>query len=631
MISGREPPGGVEEVVGEAHGRSQHRRARAGAQLSAGVGPITGQTRAPHDIRDPAGTTEPTCSGPDATLVKNLAALWAADPVLAGQIESLHPPDPYPVEPSKAGPPTVVVTPAAAADSPATAPTAGILLHSRYQPLAEAERLLKDVDIESHFVFYVHGFGLGYHVEQLFERAGKESLLFVFEPDLRLLWTALHHRDFSHLIDSRRVVFFTRADKSELFVRLTPHAALVYVRRRVGHSPAEPSGGAGVPRAVPDLADGVRVVLPHEHEHAGAQRPADRGKHRAQHRLVRRDAERRAAEGPAQGRAGGHRLGGAVAAEEQAPAEGAAGQSGHHRGADDAAAAAGDGRRAALRHVARLPRHLHAVLREAPADAARRELVAEPKATSAIFDLYPGPVTLLGNEFADGLLRGDEAATRRGCRSGATVAHLAYLPGRAPGLRPDRFRRAGPRVQRRPVLRAGTSYDDVWRPELSRFCTVEMKQWEQIVRERLILRRIPDYQGRPMYTEERLFTYLQQFERDFADSKATVIDATEGGAAKRGAEVMTLAEVIASSAVSRAAVPESDSDRSAPHPGPLPSTGRAEAGRELPASRRRGGGGRSRRSAATTLPLLEEIRDHVDDQPRVNRAISRDRRAAARG
>src|SRR6185437_11105271 len=56
---------------------------------------------------------------------------------------------------------------------------------------------------------------------------------------------------------------------------------------------------------------------------------------------------------------------------------------------------------------------------------------------------------------------------------------------------------------------------------------------------RFILRRIPDCQGKPMYTEERLFTYLQQFERDFARSKARIIDATEGGAAKRGTTVMT--------------------------------------------------------------------------------------------
>src|SRR5207248_5679596 len=90
----------------------------------------------------------------------------------------------------------------------------------------------------------------------------------------------------------------------------------------------------------------------------------------------------------------------------------------------------------------------------------------------------------------------------------------------------------------------GTSYENVWRPELSRFCTVEMKQWEHIARERPILRKIPDVAGSAMYTEQRLFSYLQQFERDFATSKARVIDASEGGALKRGATVTTLAEAL---------------------------------------------------------------------------------------
>src|SRR5687768_15874751 len=146
----------------------------------------------------------------DAPLVKNLAALWAADAALAAELEALHPLEPYPVEPSKAGPVTLAVAPFDG--EPGAKPREAILLHSRYQPLAEAERLLKDVDVEGRFAFYVHGLGLGYHVEQLFERAGKESLLFVFEPDLRLIWTALHHRDFSALIESRRVLFFTHAD-----------------------------------------------------------------------------------------------------------------------------------------------------------------------------------------------------------------------------------------------------------------------------------------------------------------------------------------------------------------------------------------------------------------------------------
>src|SRR5213078_893238 len=35
----------------------------------------------------------------------------------------------------------------------------------------------------------------------------------------------------------------------------------------------------------------------------------------------------------------------------------------------------------------------------------KTHLVAEPKASPKIFDLYPGPVTILGNDYADRLLR----------------------------------------------------------------------------------------------------------------------------------------------------------------------------------------------------------------------------------
>ena len=100
---------------------------------------------------------------PDSPLVKNLAALWAADPALAADLEALHPLPAYPTQPSKAGPPTVAVTPASGTAAP-------ILLHSRYQPLAEAASLIDDVDAEYRFALYVHGFGLGYHVAALFDR-----------------------------------------------------------------------------------------------------------------------------------------------------------------------------------------------------------------------------------------------------------------------------------------------------------------------------------------------------------------------------------------------------------------------------------------------------------------------------
>src|SRR5688500_16213651 len=101
--------------------------------------------RPPREEHDDCARDRAYVLPPDAPLVKNLAALWAADAALAAELEALHPLEPYPVEPSKSGPPTVAVAPV---DSKGTAkPRAAILLHSRYQPLAEAERLLQDVDV----------------------------------------------------------------------------------------------------------------------------------------------------------------------------------------------------------------------------------------------------------------------------------------------------------------------------------------------------------------------------------------------------------------------------------------------------------------------------------------------------
>src|SRR5262249_36201882 len=127
----------------------------------------------------------------------------------------------------------------------------------------------------------------------------------------------------------------------------------------------------------------------------------------------------------------------------------------------------------------------------------------------------------------------------------ATVAHLAFYLAEYLGCDPIIFVGQDLGFSDGLAYTPGTSYEDVWRPELGRFCTVEMKQWEHIARERPILRRIPDYQGRAMYTEERLFSYLQQFERDFSVSRSRIIDASEGGALKRGARPMGLSEAIA--------------------------------------------------------------------------------------
>ena len=129
--------------------------------------------------------------------------------------------------------------------------------------------------------------------------------------------------------------------------------------------------------------------------------------------------------------------------------------------------------------------------------------------------------------------------------SGATVAHLAYYL--AEHLRCDPIIFVGQDLGFSDGLcyAPGTSYEDVWRPELSRFCTVEMKQWEQIVRDRFILRQNPDHQGRAdVHRRTAVHAICSNLSAISPKASTRIIDATEGGVAEARRDQMKLAEAI---------------------------------------------------------------------------------------
>src|SRR5436305_863401 len=97
----------------------------------------------------------------DAPYLRNLAALWAVDAKLAEAIEALEGHASYIVESSKSGDPTVIVP------SP---DGRQLYLHSKHRPLDEAQRLIDPIDAEHHIIYYIHGLGLGYSLELLFDR-----------------------------------------------------------------------------------------------------------------------------------------------------------------------------------------------------------------------------------------------------------------------------------------------------------------------------------------------------------------------------------------------------------------------------------------------------------------------------
>jgi hypothetical protein len=548
----------------------------------------------------------------DAPYLANLAALWTHAPALARAVEGVEECD-LKVEPARSGAPTV---------SAQTADGRVVSLHSKYDPVGEARKLIDQVKTDGCVAFYVLGLGLGYALEELFDRASDESLIFVFEPDLRMVRAALEQRDLSRVIASGRLHLFTELDKADLFTRLTPHAAMCSMGfEAVTHGPSlalHPEFFSEVQTWIAEYAAFARtslntLVINGRRTAENVSRNLGRYVETPSVDALKDAYKGRPAiivsAGPSL-RKNKHHLkdaeGKAVFIAVQTILQPLL-----EMGIEPQFVTSLDYHDLSTRYYEKLPRNL------------RTHLVAEPKASPKIFDVYPGPVTLLGNDFADRLLRevvhpprdGGPALTKGRLPSGATVAHLAYYLAEHLGCDPIVFVGQDLGFSDGLAYAPGTNIDEVWRPELGRFCTVEMKQWEFVARDRQILRRIPDHEGKPMYTEERLFTYLQQFERDFLKTRTKIIDATEGGARKRGAAAMKLADAI------RDFCKEPLGER-APDDG-RPGQQWVRAGNCV-------GSLQARREEARqieligrdTLPLLEEIRDHVDDQSRVNRAIA---------
>ncbi|HOV79644.1 MAG TPA: DUF115 domain-containing protein [Bacillota bacterium] len=82
-----------------------------------------------------------------------------------------------------------------------------ILLHSRYNPAAEASKI---ISVANHGtgLYVVFGFGLGYHVDELIKVANPHASIAVIEPNRSCFETALRHRPFKRVFSDKRVHWF---------------------------------------------------------------------------------------------------------------------------------------------------------------------------------------------------------------------------------------------------------------------------------------------------------------------------------------------------------------------------------------------------------------------------------------
>ncbi|MFQ5805688.1 MAG: motility associated factor glycosyltransferase family protein [Phycisphaerae bacterium] len=458
----------------------------------------------------------------------NLASLYRRDQDLAACVDALPFARAPVLEATRDGRATVRLT----ADDGRP-----VYAHSRYRPLDEAGKFVDNLPVAENPTFFISGLGVGYHLLEL-ERRYDRPVLIVAEDDVGLIKAALCLHDFSALINDGRLIFLTSTDNNVLHKKLTacnadlmlglqfvtlPHARRCHAQFQERIRRLLTDFVAFARTQMVTLLKTARITfknvafnLPSYLANPGIE-----------------TLHERAAGYPAIIVAAGPSL--ARNLDQLGPLR----------------------ERAVIIAVQTVFRLLHGLglgphfvtsldFHEVSTeffcgidDVAESILVAEPKATWHVLDIFGGGKRVLHHRFYDVLLQ-QQAPPRGGLPPGTTVAHLAFYLAQHLGCDPIIFIGQDLAFSEGMFYMPGSPIEKIWQPELNRFQTLEMKQWERVVRNRRILRTVKDIHGRDTYADDLLFTYSEQFKNDFAAAPQHVIQATEGGVPLAGAEVMTL-------------------------------------------------------------------------------------------
>lgn len=428
----------------------------------------------------------------------------------------------------------------------------GRALASMRRPLDEGARLAATIDDERAGAVVVLGFGLGYHARALAERLGRDTVLVIFEPDVALLRAVFERIDHSAWLASTNVVFCTDPANTPALGRtmegLEPLVALGV--RFLEHPASRARLGPDARR----FAESFTQVIASMRTHIVTT-------------MVQSDTTAR------------NNL---MNLDHYCTCGGVGELEGVADGFPAIVVSAGP----SLRRNIQLLRDpgvrdrcviiaVQTVLRQlldmgvkphfvtaldyheiskrfyeglSAEDVEGVTLVAEPKCNPAILDAFPGAIRMVEAEYLSRVL-GEELAPRHGrLQPGATVAHLAYYLARHLGCDPVVLIGQDLAFTDGQYYAAGAAIHDVWAPELNPFNTLEMMEWQRIVRMRGHLHERRDHLDRRVYTDDQMATYLAQFERDFAadaERGLRTIDATEGGVRKEETEIATLEETLA--------------------------------------------------------------------------------------
>lgn len=477
---------------------------------------------------------------PDANpvLQANLRALARRDPALARRVEA-------------ATPAVLTAAPSRAGPLWASLDRVGktIALASRYDPEAEAAKLVESIDHLKTACVVVLGFGLGYHARKLASDMRGQGVLIVYEPDTELLRAVLEQVDHSGWLgEGNALVCDATTDRAALTARVERLSGVITQGTQLlTHPPSRRVHGEALNRFAQMVTDTLaycrtNVATALVNASRTCRNLATNLDHYAAGATI--NELHHAAKGyPAVLVSAGPSLvknvdllrDPAVRESVVVICVQTALRPLLDRGIRPDFVTALDYSSICKQFYEGLP------------DLPDVTLVVEPKANSAILDSYPGPIRVCNADWSNRVL-GEHARPIMPLKAGATVAHLSLYLAWHLGCDPVMLIGQDLGFSDGLYYAPGTAVHKVWSAELNPFNTIEMMEWQRIVRMKSNLSRHEDIHGNPIFSDEQMITYLKQFERDFADAEAaglTVIDTTEGGLPKQHTTTMPLAKALA--------------------------------------------------------------------------------------
>ncbi|MDY6933469.1 MAG: 6-hydroxymethylpterin diphosphokinase MptE-like protein [Spirochaetota bacterium] len=91
-----------------------------------------------------------------------------------------------------------------------------VFIHSKFDPIKEAKRLVAEIDVDRFDLFIVFGFGFAYQIEELLQLINDDALILVIEKDLWMIRAALRHRDLTAILRDNRLKFLVDPDEEAI-------------------------------------------------------------------------------------------------------------------------------------------------------------------------------------------------------------------------------------------------------------------------------------------------------------------------------------------------------------------------------------------------------------------------------